>query len=120
MVQAIANIVRNAAEAMGETADDARTVHVRIERSIRRLPSGERRDRIVIAVEDSGPGIAPEVLERMFNPFFTTRPTGTGLGLAIVHRIVEAHDGHVVVSNRDEGGAMVELCVPPISARSTQ
>jgi two-component system sensor histidine kinase HydH len=120
MVQAIANVIRNAAEAMGETTGGTRTVHVRGERSVRRLPSGERCDRIVIGVEDSGPGIAPEVLERMFNPFFTTRPTGTGLGLAIVHRIVEAHDGHVVVLNRDEGGATVELCVPPISTRSTQ
>ncbi len=119
MVQAISNVIRNAAEAMGETPEGNRTVRVRVERSIRRLPSGERGDRIVIGVEDSGPGIAPEVLERMFNPFFTTRPTGTGLGLAIVHRIVEAHDGHVVVSNRDEGGATVELCVPPMTARST-
>jgi signal transduction histidine kinase len=105
---------------MGETSGGTRTIHVHGERSVRRLPSGERCDRIVIGVADSGPGIAPEVLERMFNPFFTTRPTGTGLGLAIVHRIVEAHDGHVVVLNRDEGGATVELCVPPISARSTQ
>ncbi|TDJ54868.1 MAG: hypothetical protein E2O40_06665 [Planctomycetota bacterium] len=119
MAQAIANVICNAAEAMSEAPDGTRTVHVRVERSIRRLPSGERCDRIVIGVDDSGPGIAPEVLERMFNPFFTTRPTGTGLGLAIVHRIVEAHDGHVVVSNRDEGGATVELCLPPISARST-
>ncbi len=118
MVQALANVIRNAAEAVGEIPDGARTVHVRVERSMRRLPNGERGDRVVIGVEDSGPGIAPEVLERMFNPFFTTRPTGTGLGLAIVHRIVEAHDGHVVVSNRDEGGATVELCVPPMTARS--
>ncbi len=119
MAQAIANVIRNAAEAMAETPKRSRTVHVRVERGMRRLPGGERGDRIVIGVEDSGPGIAPEVLERMFNPFFTTRPTGTGLGLAIVHRIVEAHDGHVVVSNRDEGGARVELCVPPMTARST-
>ena len=119
MVQAIGNVIRNAAEAMAETSDRSRTVHVRVERSTRRLPSGERADRIVISVEDSGPGITPEVLERMFNPFFTTRPTGTGLGLAIVHRIVEAHDGHVVVSNRDEGGAKVELCMPPMNSRST-
>ncbi|MEE8459631.1 MAG: ATP-binding protein, partial [Phycisphaerales bacterium] len=92
MAQAIANVISNAAEAMAAAPDGTRTVHVRVERSVRRLPSGERCDRIVIGVDDSGPGIAPEVLDRMFNPFFTTRPTGTGLGLAIVHRIVEAHD----------------------------
>lgn len=119
MVQALANVVRNAAEAMTESPPGDRTVTVRAGHGVRRLPGGGRGQRIVIGVEDTGPGIAPEVLERMFNPFFTTRRTGTGLGLAIVHRIVEAHDGHVVVSNRGEGGATVELCLPPMTARST-
>jgi two-component system sensor histidine kinase HydH len=119
MVQALANVIRNAAEAVAESSENGRTVTVRAGRGMRRLPDGSRVERIVISVDDSGPGIAPEVLERMFNPFFTTRRTGTGLGLAIVHRIVEAHDGHVVVSNRSEGGATVELCLPPMSARRT-
>lgn len=119
MVQALANVIRNAAEAVAECPDGSRTVTVRAGRDVRRLPGGGRGERIVIGVEDSGPGIAPEVLERMFNPFFTTRRTGTGLGLAIVHRIVEAHDGHVVVFNRGEGGATVELCLPPMTTRST-
>ena len=120
MVQALANVIRNAAEAMADNGEDRRAMSVRAERAMRRLPGNKRGLRIVISVDDSGPGIAPEVLERMFNPFFTTRRTGTGLGLAIVHRIVEAHDGHVVVSNRGEGGATVELCLPPMTARSTQ
>ncbi len=120
MVQALANVIRNAAEAMGENGEQHRAVRVRAELAMRRLPGNVRGQRIVIAVDDSGPGISPAVLERMFNPFFTTRRTGTGLGLAIVHRIVEAHDGHVVVSNRGVGGATVELCLPPMTARSTQ
>ena len=56
-----------------------------------------------------------EVVERMFNPFFTTREAGTGLGLAIVHRIVDAHGGRVSVSNngpRVGDGATVEIMIP--------
>jgi len=60
-------------------------------------------------IHDSGPGIAPDALERIFNPFFTTKESGTGLGLAIVHRIVEAHDGVIVVTNAPQGGAMFEI-----------
>jgi signal transduction histidine kinase len=52
------------------------------------------------------------VMERMFNPFFTTRATGTGLGLAIVHRIVDAHGGSVSVRNHEDGGAVVEIALP--------
>ena len=61
--------------------------------------------------EDEGPGIGKEILERVFNPFFTTKDTGTGLGLAIVHRVVEAHDGTITVTNRESGGARFEIRV---------
>ncbi|TVQ54600.1 MAG: hypothetical protein EA377_05255 [Phycisphaerales bacterium] len=113
--QALGNIVRNAVEAMGETdgiLDRPRRVRVITEERKMRCPGGQYDERIVIAVEDNGPGIPPEVVERMFNPFFTTRKTGTGLGLAIVHRIIDAHGGHINVSNRDAGGARIELCLP--------
>jgi signal transduction histidine kinase len=64
----------------------------------------------VMTVRDSGPGIALDVLDKIFNPFFTTKDSGTGLGLAIVHRIVEAHDGTIVATNDDvTGGARFEL-----------
>jgi signal transduction histidine kinase len=66
----------------------------------------------VVAVEDRGPGLAHEVLPKVFDPFFTTRPEGTGLGLAISRRIAEAHGGGLVVENREDGGARFILSVP--------
>jgi signal transduction histidine kinase len=56
-------------------------------------------EHVVLAVEDTGPGIPAAARERIFNPFFTTREEGTGLGLAIVHRIVDAHGGTTVCSD---------------------
>ena len=64
-----------------------------------------------LSVQDSGPGVPPAVMDRIFNPFFTTRDNGTGLGLSIVHRIVEAHDGTIHVTNPPDGGARFEIKV---------
>ncbi len=75
-------------------------------------PDGGERRVVVLSVRDTGPGLPDEVMQRMFNPFFTTRATGTGLGLSIVHRIVDAHGGSVRVRNHEEGGAVVELLLP--------
>lgn len=103
--RALVNLVRNAADAMA--GSDVR----RLRLSARTDASGEC---VRLTVGDTGPGIASEVRERMFNPFFTTRAAGTGLGLSIVHRIAEAHGGRVEVRNRagngsDVGGASISL-----------
>ena len=117
MHQALVNVIRNALESMAETTCAARVLTLGVERRAGGDGSGGEHSMIVLIVRDSGGGIAPEVRDRMFNPFFTTRRAGTGLGLAIVHRIIDAHDGGAVnVSNvRDEDGhvgAQVELIVP--------
>ncbi len=77
-----------------------------------RLSARRREDGVEIAIVDNGPGIPAENMDRIFNPFFTTRSTGTGLGLAIVHSIVEAHGGTIRVSNREEGGAQFMIRLP--------
>jgi signal transduction histidine kinase len=113
LVQALGNIVRNAIEAACVREDVPRRIELGAERRRVRCPDGRRRIRVVLSVSDSGPGVSPETIDRMFNPFFTTRASGTGLGLAIVHRIVDAHGGHINVNNGPLGGARVELCLPP-------
>jgi signal transduction histidine kinase len=97
MGQAILNLTINAIEAVGEAGA--------IEIAWFPLEDGKCR----LSIKDSGPGIPPAVLDRIFNPFFTTKESGTGLGLAIVHRIIEAHDGTITVSNAPQGGAIFEI-----------
>jgi two-component system nitrogen regulation sensor histidine kinase GlnL len=67
---------------------------------------------IQIEVTDNGPGIPADVMERIFSPFFTTKPQGSGLGLAIVRKIVDAHDGRIDVSARAEGGTRFGVTLP--------
>ena len=66
----------------------------------------------VIIVEDSGPGIATEIKDRMFEPFFSTKERGTGLGLASVYSILEAHGGVVTIDENESGGARFRLQFP--------
>lgn len=100
--QAMLNLVLNAVQAM-ETGGA-----LRIEFG---GPRGNGERQFYLMVEDNGPGIPAEILDKIFNPFFTTRDTGTGLGLAIVHRIVEAHDGAITAGNRAPHGARFEIRV---------
>ena len=69
-----------------------------------------------IAVRDRGPGIPPDVRERVFEPFFTTRTNGTGLGLAIVKRLMELQDGAVTLEDRPEGGTVAAVTIPRAAA----
>ena len=72
-----------------------------------------------IRVSDTGPGIAVDDLENVFNPFFTTKPQGMGMGLTIVRTIIEAHHGQIVVENPPSGGALFTVRLPVARGRST-
>jgi signal transduction histidine kinase len=67
---------------------------------------------IQVEVTDNGPGMPPEVLEKIFSPFFTTKPQGSGLGLAIVRKIVDAHDGRIDVGVVEGGGTRFCVTLP--------
>ncbi len=67
---------------------------------------------VVIDVEDNGPGIPSDVAEKIFGPFFTTKPRGSGLGLAIVRKIVDAHDGRIDVGASPDGGTCFRVTLP--------
>ena len=114
IVQALGNVIRNAVEAMIEA--DAPKRRLTVQANLRRVrcSGGHQESRIVFSITDTGPGIPADVVERVFNPFFTTRKTGTGLGLAIVHRIVDAHGGHVNIRGVADGGTgtIVEINLP--------
>lgn len=98
------NLVRNAAEALAEPVEGAPASRS----PVLTLSAADG----AVTVADNGPGIDAQTIERIFNPFFTTRGSGTGLGLAIVHRIVDAHGGSIAVRNADAGGAVFTLQFP--------
>jgi signal transduction histidine kinase len=98
--QAIRNILSNCREAIGEAGGEI------VVRTALDLTDA------VIVVEDTGPGLPAEVLDRIFDPYFTTREGGTGLGMAITQRILTEHGGSIQVENRAEGGARFTLRVP--------
>jgi signal transduction histidine kinase len=75
-------------------------------------------DCVQVAVADSGPGVPPELRERVFEPFFTTRAKGVGLGLAIARQIVEAHGGRIELGSSDSGGARFVVSVPTASRQA--
>ncbi|MCK4871300.1 MAG: hypothetical protein KAS72_01100 [Phycisphaerales bacterium] len=112
---ALVNVVRNAVEAMSEDTDERLAHRLSLTAEASRIQRGDTDEpAVALRIRDTGSGLPPEVMERMFNPFFTTRQTGTGLGLAIVHRIIDAHSGHITIRNRAprSRGADVRIVLP--------
>ncbi len=100
MRQLLHNLIKNALEAVGGL-ENARIVL----RTTTLVQEGRRC--VELRVEDSGPGIPPQIMDRLFEPYVTTKVRGTGLGLAIVKRIIEEHGGWIWAENRDTGGATI-------------
>lgn len=102
--QVLLNLIMNAMEAMAGQAPETRrlTVHTRL----------DDQGAVEVAVSDCGPGIEPNQLGRLFEPFSTTKANGMGMGLAISRRIIEAHHGRLTAANQAGGGALFRLILP--------
>lgn len=102
MQQVMLNLVQNALDAMATTSGDKRLL----------IRSETRGEDVVIAVADSGQGVDPADLERVFDAFYSTKSGGLGVGLSICRGIIEAHGGKIAVKNAAHGGAVFELTLP--------
>jgi signal transduction histidine kinase len=101
--RALRNLLHNAAQAEREAGRSGP-----VEVTVRTRPDG-----VEIAIEDRGPGIRPEIRDRLFHPFVTGRTGGVGLGLALARRIVVLHGGRIRLEDREGGGSRVLLWFPP-------
>jgi signal transduction histidine kinase len=114
LCQLFGNLLINALEALGGKGTVAISAAQGVEYQDVALPSPRRAPAptLVVEVADDGPGVAPEVLERVFNPFFTTKPQGSGLGLAIVRKIVDAHNAHIDLRTGAGEGTRFRVTLP--------
>jgi PAS domain S-box-containing protein len=102
--QVIFNLIHNAIESMDNTMDRSRVLRV--------ITKSQGPDAVIVAVEDTGPGIDPTRLDSIFDPFVTTKPDGMGLGLAICSMIVERHGGKLSALSDGKNGAQFQLVLP--------
>ena len=109
--QLFTNLLTNAFEALTGRGSVAITA-LRLAEEDGGAAEGHTGPSVQVDVADDGPGVAPDVIDRIFSPFFTTKPQGSGLGLAIVRKIVDAHDGRIDVSARAAGGTQFRVTLP--------
>jgi two-component system sensor kinase FixL len=100
--QVLTNLMRNAMEAMRDS--ETRLLTVRIAK--------EGGDKVEIEVSDTGPGVPDDFLDRLFQPFATTKAGGMGIGLSISKRIIEAHGGTISARRNSHGGATFRFTLP--------
>jgi signal transduction histidine kinase len=102
--QVILNLIINAVEAMSGIRDGSRGLLIGTGK--------DASDRVLVAVQDSGPGLDPESCERLFDSFYTTKPGGMGMGLSICRSIVEAHGGRIWSTPNAGPGVTVQFTLP--------
>ena len=108
--QVILNLILNAIEAMSGAADGPRELLIR--------SAIAESQRVLVAVRDSGPGLDPKSLDRLFDAFYTTKPQGLGMGLAICRSIIDAHGGRLWATANDDRGATFQFTLPIGSTRA--
>jgi signal transduction histidine kinase len=101
--QVVLNLILNAVEAMGSVEERQRMLSVVTE---------QRAADVLVAVHDSGPGMDPEHLQRVFEPFYTTKESGIGMGLSICRSIIAAHGGRLWAEANRPRGAIFQFTLP--------
>ncbi len=104
IIQAILNIAHNAIETMSTLPTKQRSLIIKTQLN----PN----NKIAISIRDNGPGIAANVIDKIFNPFFSTKENGMGMGLSISRRIIETHKGNIVFTNHSQNGCEFMLTLP--------
>lgn len=108
--RAFTNLLENAANAVSEHPDAKNRLGL-----IKVVVDMSQSGRLLLSIEDNGVGIPDDVdLDKLFDPYVTTRKKGTGLGLAIVRRVMDQHGGQIKLSRREEGGTRVDISLPVI------
>ena len=107
ITQVFTNLLMNAYEAMGGRGRVTISAEM-----IRFEDGGDGRDAVQVEFADNGPGIPPDVADKVFDPFFTTKAQGSGLGLAIVRKIVDAHDGRIDLRTTPGQGTTIRVTLP--------
>src|SRR5882672_10622477 len=102
--QVILNLIINAIQSMGSVEDGNRELHIS---TVSIEPEGVR-----VGVRDTGSGLSPESLSRLFEPFYTTKPEGMGMGLSICRSIIEAHGGRLWATECEPRGALFQFTIP--------
>jgi signal transduction histidine kinase len=103
--QIVLNLIMNAVEAMSDASGGSRDLLI--------STAEDTSNGVLVAVRDSGPGLSPESLERLFDPFYTTKPGGMGMGLSICGSIIETHGGRVWAAANVPHGASFHFSLPP-------
>jgi signal transduction histidine kinase len=117
LCQVFTNLFINAFEALdGRGALTISAALISIEEDLPWSPDRQSIPMIVAVVGDNGPGVPAELSDRIFSPFFTTKPRGSGLGLAIVRKIVDAHDGRIDVESAPGQGTRFRVTLPVSSS----
>jgi PAS domain S-box-containing protein len=112
LLQVLLNLTMNAFDALGAIRPEARRVAVEVG------PLGE--NQICMSVRDSGPGFPDGIVEKLFEPFFSTKKEGTGMGLAIARSIIEAHGGTLSGENCSSGGALFTIYLPTVPGKQAE
>ena len=106
--QVVLNLVLNAVQAMSAVTDGTREVLI--------TTSQTEPNEVCLGVQDTGPGLSPESLSRLFEPFYTTKPEGMGIGLCICRSIIEAHGGRLWATRCEPRGALFQFTIPATRA----